>query len=65
MARVLVPVADGFEEIEAVTAIDILRRAEVEVVVAGLAPGPATTTHRRPVPAPADPTLAVPHAGRE
>lgn len=45
MARVLVPVADGFEEIEAVTAIDILRRADVEVVVAGLAPGPATGSH--------------------
>jgi 4-methyl-5(b-hydroxyethyl)-thiazole monophosphate biosynthesis len=45
MARVLVPVADGFEEIEAVTAIDILRRAEIEVVVAGLHPGPATGSH--------------------
>ena len=45
MARVLVPVADGFEEIEAVTAIDILRRAEIEVVVAGLEPGPAIGSH--------------------
>jgi 4-methyl-5(b-hydroxyethyl)-thiazole monophosphate biosynthesis len=37
MARVLVPLASGFEEIEAVTIVDVLRRGGVEVVVAGLA----------------------------
>jgi len=34
--RVLVPVSRGFEEIEAITIVDILRRAGAEVVLAGV-----------------------------
>ena len=46
MARVLVPLAAGFEEIEAVTIVDVLRRADVEVVVAGIpAAGPIVGSH--------------------
>ena len=36
MARVLIPLADGFEEIEAITVIDVLRRGGVNVVTASV-----------------------------
>jgi 4-methyl-5(b-hydroxyethyl)-thiazole monophosphate biosynthesis len=46
MAKVLVPMADGVEEIEAVTIIDVLRRAGVEVVCAGLTGKPVTASRK-------------------
>lgn len=36
MSRALIPLADGFEDIEAVSVIDVLRRGGVEVVTASL-----------------------------
>ena len=44
MTTVLVPLAEGCEELEAVTIIDLLRRAEFDVVTAGLEPGPLTAS---------------------
>lgn len=38
MSKVLVPLVEGFEEIEAVTLVDVLRRGGVEVTIAALAP---------------------------
>ncbi len=43
--HVLVPLAEGFEELEAVALIDVLRRGEIAVIVAGLKPGAVRGSH--------------------
>ncbi len=45
MPRVCVLLANGFEEIEAITIVDVLRRAEVEVVTVSLGPNPVRGSH--------------------
>ena len=44
MASVLVPLAQGCEELEAVTVVDLLRRAGINVVTAGLDAQPVTAS---------------------
>jgi len=44
MTKVLVPLAPGFEEMEAVTIIDVLRRGGVEVTTASPDAGPVTAS---------------------
>lgn len=36
MKKVMIPLADGFEEIEALTVADVLRRGDLEVVLVGV-----------------------------
>jgi len=43
--KVLVPLAGGFEEIEAVTIIDILRRAAIDVTTVSLRDNPVKGSH--------------------
>lgn len=45
MAKALVFLATGFEEIETVTVVDVLRRAGVDVTVAGLTPNVVEGAH--------------------
>jgi 4-methyl-5(b-hydroxyethyl)-thiazole monophosphate biosynthesis len=45
MSRVLIPLAEGFEEIEAVAIVDLLRRAGIEVDTASLARREVTGSH--------------------
>lgn len=58
MPTVLVPLAEGFEEIEAMAPVDILRRAGVEVTIAALADG-IHVTGRSGITLHADTTLAA------
>ncbi|WP_417328373.1 DJ-1 family glyoxalase III [Halarcobacter sp.] len=36
MSKIVIPISNGFEEIEAISIIDICRRANIEVVIAGV-----------------------------
>lgn len=36
MAKIIIPISNGFEEIEAISIIDVCRRANIEVTVAGV-----------------------------
>ncbi len=47
--KILVPLAEGFEEIEAVTILDVLRRAGLDTTSAGLAGNPVRGSHGIPV----------------
>jgi 4-methyl-5(b-hydroxyethyl)-thiazole monophosphate biosynthesis len=49
MAKVCVLLADGFEEIEAVTIIDVLRRADVSVETLGVAGKKVRGSHGIPI----------------
>lgn len=40
MKKVLIPIAQGFEEIEALAVVDIMRRAGIEILMAGTTDGP-------------------------
>ncbi|NLL83543.1 MAG: DJ-1/PfpI family protein [Lentisphaerae bacterium] len=46
MKRVVVPLAEGVEEIEAVVVVDVLRRAEIEVVTAATGNNTTVTASR-------------------
>ncbi|MCK4710605.1 MAG: DJ-1/PfpI family protein [Gammaproteobacteria bacterium] len=46
MKKVLIPLAQGCEELEAITIIDLLRRAGIEVISAGLDDLPVTCSRK-------------------
>jgi 4-methyl-5(b-hydroxyethyl)-thiazole monophosphate biosynthesis len=49
MPQILVPLANGFEEIEAISIIDICRRGQIDVIVAGVDDKTAMGAHNIPI----------------
>jgi protein deglycase len=49
MPQILVPLANGFEEVEAIAIIDICRRGNIEVIVAGVDDQIAMGAHNIPI----------------
>lgn len=45
MKKVLIPISNGFEEVEACTIIDVLRRADIDVKIAALEEGLISGAH--------------------
>ena len=45
MAKIIIPISNGFEEIEAITIIDVCRRANIEVTIAGVEDLETTGAH--------------------
>lgn len=45
MKTAILPLATGFEEIEAITIVDVLRRARMRVLIAGVHPDPVVGAH--------------------
>jgi 4-methyl-5(b-hydroxyethyl)-thiazole monophosphate biosynthesis len=46
MPRVVVILADGFEEVEAMAIVDVLRRADIDTAMAGLHEGPVVSARK-------------------
>ena len=45
MKKIIMPLADGFEEIETMTIVDVLRRAGLSIIIAGLKSGELVGAH--------------------
>ena len=46
MPSVVILLAEGFEEVEAIAIVDVLRRADIEIVIAGLHEGPISSARK-------------------